>query len=137
MIAGEKFLPNEAEKIELDTARLSCFQRDLIDLIGVDDAISLMGSFGGRTVYVPRKSKPQDKLSKAISRAAAVRLARRYGGNTVCVPKVDAIKRQIRNHRIRRLNAEGKSNAELSELFSLTTRCIQNICKDQTSATEP
>ncbi len=117
------------EKLEWSTlpARLC----EIKDIAGPAAALSLAERYGGASVYVPVKSRPEHPLSKLLGLKAADAISRVYGGDRLEVPKKDSIVRQLRGRKIRERRREGASISKLAFEFGLSRRRILQILADQ------
>lgn len=125
----ETVRPEVLQGCPIDLKQLSKWQRELIQLLGIQDAFRLMTAFGGRPCYVPKTPEPDGKLSPVISKTALDALSNRHGGDFLLIPKADRIERLIRNHKIRESSKNGRSKRQLAADFGLTVRTVQSILK--------
>lgn len=99
----------------------------LIHLIGTDATTQVLDHFGGRSIYIPKRLRPQCPLLKVISREKLELLMQHFGGETVDLPQAGSLKRHWRNLDIAAASAAGASRAELVARYGLSQRQIGNI----------
>ena len=76
--------------------------KELIELIGWEDACALMKQFGGAYLDIPINPTRALQLQSAVSTEAVNKLCAHYAGSRISyVPKLDAVLRAIRDERIR------------------------------------
>lgn len=100
--------------------------KDLVDLIGMDSAFLLTQNYGGQLKYIA-KSPHRTTMRKYLSVDALQKMCFQYGGVTLEIPKHDHFQKQIRNARIIKALASGKSRAQVAKDFSLGVRQVGNI----------
>lgn len=69
-------------------------------LMPLADVLKLSEHYGGTRVYVPSKPTESSELVQLIGLRSAQALARIYGGDSVEIPKSDALRRAIRNREL-------------------------------------
>jgi hypothetical protein len=103
---------------------------------GVDAGERLVRFFGGRRLYVPRKSRPGSELLEKLGEDAMRTLMDLYGGDDVNVPLgVDAERRYssaVRQQQIvEYLRAQGDpqkvSKYEVAAMFGVSARTVQRV----------
>ncbi len=104
--------------------------RELRNLVGPGAAVLLAEEYGGGPVYIPCRLREDHPLAELMGEQRFARLAAVYGGDKLHVPKADAIVRQMRMRRIRRLRGEGWTVASLAREFNLTRRRVRQICAE-------
>ncbi|GAB7079856.1 Mor transcription activator family protein [Megalodesulfovibrio paquesii] len=112
---------------QLDWSALPHGLAELKALVGATAAVLLAEAYGGDTVYVPSRARPDHPLATCAGLAAAETLARVHGGEKLHIPKPDAIERQVRAGRLRQLRNQGMSVAGLARAFHLTPRRVRQI----------
>lgn len=94
---------------------------------GAAAAVALAARYGGGSLYVPRKTKPEHPLTKLLGLEAALAMATVFGGDRIEVPKQDAILRQLRFRRLLRDRAKGASVASLAAQHGLSRRRVLQL----------
>jgi len=87
----------------IDHRALPELLRELIDCIGEAAAFRLIEWRGGAYLSVPKRVDPQHPLVELIGPAQFVALVERFSGETLMLPKNDAVMRQQRHQMIRHL----------------------------------
>ncbi len=124
----QQLTTNEAlYKRELDWNKLPAGLVHLKNVAGQKAALALSEAYGGGSVYVPRRIKPNHPLLQLLGPESAARLAEHFGGDKLEVPKVDAVHRQLRARSIRARRDAGVSIAALVSEFNLSRRRILQI----------
>jgi len=102
--------------------RRSAMLEELVELVGDDGAAALIEQFGGTRLYVPYTPKKKDTLTMSIGMAAAVKLARIFGGDRVDIPNPTA-----RRLLIRQLHASGQSVDAIARQLRCTRRRVFQV----------
>jgi Mor family transcriptional regulator len=102
---------------------------EIIDIIGHELAARLVNTFGGCSLYVPRRIDETHKIAQCIGWDAAKKLSSRYLNTALLIPRNSALKRRLRNDRISADRKSGLSVNDLAIKYELTTRQIVTICK--------
>jgi len=110
----------------IDTGLLPGLLKDLVDLIGIDDAFQFTRHYGGQLKYIA-KSPHRTAMRKHLCSEALKKICYQYGGMTIEVPKNDHFQKQIRNIQIIKALEAGKSRADVAREFSLGIRQVGNI----------
>ncbi|MCS4503874.1 hypothetical protein NYO91_07260 [Arhodomonas aquaeolei] len=100
---------------------------EVVETIGMDTTLQLVESLGGVRVYVPENMRPDHVLVRVIGHRAAWRMAERFGGEPLVLPRCAASLRAERNARIRRERAGGATPAQLALRYGLTERQVYAI----------
>lgn len=87
----------------IDRVALPELLRDLIDCVGEEAAFALIDWRGGAYLSIPKRVDPQHMLVEHIGPVAFVSLVERFGGETIMLPKKDAVTRQQRHQIVRHL----------------------------------
>lgn len=104
--------------------RLSRSFKELVLVIGFDEAVLFVRMYGGKFKYIPKKkTKPWNDVDDYTFN----KLSRHFGGSMIEVPSKKQIEHINRNNTIRKLSLCGVSKAELAEKFNLCVRQIYNI----------
>lgn len=72
------------------------------------------------------------EIAKLIGLEPTLKLANEYSGETIYIPKYDAITRAVRDRAIR-AESTGTNQRELAKRFNLTSRVIRQIIKENKS----
>lgn len=121
----------------IDVRRLPPPARKLVAAIGVESTIRLLSIRGGARLCVPHDPARSHTLTPALGVEAVTALVKVFGGGTwVDLPMPDKLLNQIRDAQIRAEHAEGDSLMTLAGRYSLTTRHIQNIIRDERAASD-
>ena len=103
----------------------------LADLIGSEATLTLLNharrADGRCYVYVPLRPRPGKQLVDLIGMAAAVTLAKEYGGHDIQLPKCAAIDRAHRDVEIKRMAEEGATRASIARRFGISARHVGNL----------
>lgn len=119
--------------------------QDLVELIGLDAAISLVNACGGSTFPVPHGKNPDGAkrlvlLKNICGENSALKLSRRYGGTRLYIPNCKDTLRRIRNicmirEYTERLDAGETANtivADMAPRYRLADRNIWDIVNKTT-----
>lgn len=101
--------------------------RKLCDLIGLPKVIRLVRAYGGMRLHIPHCAPDENALCRLIGRPAARLLGQHYGGDDVYVPSLARVRRETRNHRIRRSYDAGSTVRDLAMREGLSERWITEI----------
>lgn len=110
-------------------ANASQILEELAGIIGWDHTTTLVRMAGGQSRKIPLHASDEHWLTTFIGREASDALCKRYGGDTLWIPKNDGGVRQVRDARIRALR-EADPPATINALaaeFKLTDRQIYAI----------
>lgn len=110
--------------IKLDEKILPPLIRDIARVIGMAETLKLVDVYGGTTLRVPVRFKPDHVLCKIIGPAKAIALIDEFAGEALEVAKCDEAMRVIRN---RLIVDSDKIQKELAREWGLTERQIRNI----------
>lgn len=100
---------------------------EIADVIGLDDAIRLCEIWPGVRLFVPKNVGAKHPIALAIGLVAAEKLAKRYGGETIFVPKAEAWRRQQRNAQIVEEYSGGASGRELALKYGLHENYVYEL----------
>lgn len=104
------------------SARNLNLEREIIALIGEDDAYMLFENYGGLRLFIPSRDWQGSEAFKGLSEEAAYKLSREYGRETIKVP----LARQFRC--LRRFQ-RGVSNGDIARRFGMTESGVQKLKK--------
>jgi hypothetical protein len=125
-------MTDPARDLDLIDARLLPPQmRMLVATIGVAETLQLLEHRGGIPTYIAED--PAQSVLRAILRPeSVVALSKRFGRQTLDLPKPDKLRQQLRDHYIREARRQGlKSGRQLAREFSITWRRVKQICVEQ------
>jgi len=94
---------NHQPPFAIDHAALPELLRDLISCVGEAAAFRLIEWRGGAYLSVPKRVDPEHVLVEMIGPVPFAKLVERFSGETVMLPKNDAVARQQRHQLIRHL----------------------------------
>lgn len=126
--------PEIDSAVDLDWEALPGGLRELKGVVGPGAALAVCSVWGGRTLYIPAIAHPDHPLTRILGVETANRLCRAMAGDRLSVPKIDAVSRQIRAHRIKKRRSRGDSISELAGDFGLTPRRILQILEEDQAA---
>ncbi|WP_431511650.1 hypothetical protein [Variovorax sp. DAIF25] len=101
--------------------------RELVRVLGMDDALVLVSAMGGGRISVPHKAREGNELALLLGAVAFDKLVKEYGGESLLLPKVDSYLRELRHEQVRRAKAQGLDVDEIAERTGYTRRHVFNI----------
>lgn len=104
--------------------RLSRSFKELISVIGFDEAFLFVSMYGGRFKYIPKK---KTKLWSDMDDVVFNKLRDCFGGTMIEVPSKKQIENLNRNNEIRTMSLNGASKSEIADRFNLCVRQVYNI----------
>ncbi len=126
--------PRVQSAVDLDWSALPAGLRDLKGIVGPGAALALAAAYGGGSLYVPAEAGPKHRLSRLLGEETARRLCRACAGDTLKVPKPDAVLRQIRKKDILRRKKNGEPVSRLARDYNLTQRRVMQILAEHAHA---
>lgn len=112
----------------------------LVELLGIDATLALVGDFGGITLRIPIGAKEQgkallDTISKSVGVEGAIKIMERYGATNLYVPNCKPALLKARNRQMleerNTLSKEGLGEraivAQLSLKYKLSDRAVWGI----------
>lgn len=103
--------------------------RELVGVIGLPETVRLLEARGGRPIYIPSDPENSSVLRQMITRESIRRLALRWPGETIDLPKGDKVAKQLRDQYIVEARRRGwKSGRELAAETGVTYRWVKMIC---------
>jgi len=112
----------------VDAKQLPPQAKVIVNLIGIEDAWTLLSDRGGKEITVPLGERTGAYLHQLLPESSAAALIKRFAGMRLTLPKTDKIVIQIRNHRIYQAKAHGATTTHLARRYQLTKRSIILIC---------
>lgn len=104
--------------------------KELIELIGWEDACALMKQFGGAYLDVPRNPARATQLNTLLSPEAVQKLCAHYAdGRISYVPKLDAVLRAIRDEAIRE-DCQTLSRRAVALKYGVSIQTVYTIAGD-------
>lgn len=116
------------ELAQVDVKRLPPQAKAIINLIGIEEAWTLLSDRGGQEIQIPVGGRSDTYLHQLLPESSAEALITRFAGTRLTLPKTDKIVIQIRNHRIYQAKAHGATTTHLARRYQLTRRSIILIC---------
>ena len=126
--------PRVQSAVDLDWSALPAGLRDLKGIVGPGAALALSAAYGGGSLYVPASPGPEHRLSRILGQENARLLCRACAGDTLKVPKPDAVLRQIREKDILRRKKNGEPTSRLARDYNLTQRRVMQILAEHARA---
>lgn len=117
----------DAQSYIIAQARSSSLVSDLIDLIGLNDTLSLLRARGGERVYIPLEVTDGHWLLESVGKRSAETVCRYWGGDYLALPMGSKLKSAQRNVEIYRAREQGKSVKEIARLFETTERSVRMV----------
>jgi hypothetical protein len=96
------------------------FLRDVAEATSIPTALNLSHRLGGRTIYIPRRPRPDSILAETMGTRMAARLSRIAGGEKIEIPKFKS------SRRLAIAMAEGSHN-EVARRFGVTSRWVRQV----------
>jgi hypothetical protein len=96
------------------------FLRDVAEATSISMALNLSHQLGGRTVYIPRRPRPDSVLAATMGARMAARLSHIAGGEKIEIPKFKG------SRRLAIAMAEGSHN-EVARRFGVTSRWVRQV----------
>lgn len=115
---------------QINTHLLPAALRELVTVLGEAAAFRLVERRGGGRLIVPKKVHPEHRLMDELGFKAFADLVAAYGSMVLELPKYDAVARQIRHERVRKLRAEGMTVDRVAVATGYTRRQVFNILAD-------
>jgi hypothetical protein len=100
---------------------------ELIEFAGIQGAIRLCRTFGGRQVYIPENMPETHPLALTLGYEAARELAKRYGRERIALPAEHQALLEQRNRRIVTEYRLGVSISKLSRDYGVSRPWVHQI----------
>jgi Mor family transcriptional regulator len=100
---------------------------ELIQFAGIQGAIRLCRTFGGRQVYIPESMAETHPLALTLGYEAACELSRRYGRERLALPTEYQALLEQRNRQIVAEYLLGASISRLSRDYGVSRPWVHNI----------
>lgn len=112
----------------VDAADLPASLREIVALIGLPAALTLVHHYGGVRLYLPKEMDPGHVLVRLLGHDAAMRLITyRAAGDYIEVPLAERAIRAARNRAIRARMQRGATAAAVARAFGMTERHVWRI----------
>jgi hypothetical protein len=109
-----------------NSAMIECLPgilRDVAAVTSLEAALTLSQRLGGRTIYIPRRSRQNSVIAQAIGTRMAARVSLIAGGEKVEVPRLKF------SHRLAIATATG-THDEVALRFGVTNRWVRKVRAD-------
>ena len=103
---------------------MGALRDELCELLGPGGLAALAANRGGRRMRVPKRIPAGHWLAGILGREAAERMASRYGGCRLYVPRGGA---SARAARIRELRRQGRSVAQIATAEGISDRRVWQV----------
>ena len=103
---------------------MGALRDELAEMLGEEGLQALSAERGGRSAVVPRRIRTGHWIERAVGREAADRLAFRYGGCRIYIPRGAA---QARAARVLALRRQGRSVAQIAAAEGVSDRWVWKI----------
>lgn len=118
------------QAVESDVQLLPPVLRIVAQAAGIAAALRLVEQRGGVAVYVPLTAQAGHELATLVGLEGLQALCRAYQGQHLVVPMARAALTEIRNRQLLADRAAGKSVRDLSLLYNLHRRRVQQILRE-------
>lgn len=103
---------------------------ELVDVIGLQAAQSLVSEYGGVRLTVPTKMPEDHPLAELLGLDTARKLSHHYAQERLDVPNAKAAIMAVRNQNMRQEHADGDSARVLARRYRLTERRVWEILSE-------
>lgn len=114
---------------ETITAAMSPVAREMVALVGFTITLALCREFGGLKLWFARVLSDDSELVQRIGRAAADRLASKYGGGHIEVPLLRGVALLLRDSAIHSDLDAGAPLNELARRYRVSQRHLYRLLK--------
>lgn len=107
--------------------------REIVGLIGLDQAMAFTENYGGQRVYIPAPQRlgPDHPFAELLGHGPALKLAAGIaiggGGVELMIPRAHAYRRAVRNRAIVAELAQGMTAPKLARKYGMTEGAIYRI----------
>lgn len=105
--------------------KLPSLMEELIELIGYNDMYTLVSTYGGQDIYIP-KHPTRSKLRRLLPEESLNSLSYAYGGTYLTLPTSRQIDLQGRNQQIIQALENGEPRAALARRFGFGMRKVSS-----------
>jgi Mor family transcriptional regulator len=110
-----------------DRECLSPFLAELQEVIGLENTLALVETWGGVSLYVPETVSENHKIARVIGADAAQELAKVFGRDRLNIPLARDYKRSVRDREIYSRHQTGVSANDLALEYGLGARQVWEI----------
>lgn len=103
--------------------------KEIVDLVGLGNALELVSHWGGRELSVPKKMHRLHPIALTIGLDPALRLSQGMGGQRLRLPLERNALLELRNEMIVKESREGMSITRLGHRYGLTRSAITKILR--------
>lgn len=103
--------------------------RDIVRVVGIDAAITIVQERGGICMYIPATASPDHWLANAIGMEAFTKLVEYAPGWEPKIPLCKEALIAIKEREILKKAQSGKSQAELAREYKMTERGIRKLLR--------
>lgn len=111
--------------------------REIAEVIGDAPALKLSDAWCGVRLFVPATITPEHPITLAIGLTAAEKLSRRYGGETITVPKASAYRLKLRDALIVDAYRKGASGRELALKYGVHENHLYSLIAKHEAKRQP
>lgn len=103
--------------------------QELVSTIGLPATIKLIEKFPGLRPYIPdpRSIDADHVIAQTIGIDAATTLSELFGGDTLRLPKLDNIERQMKHRTLLALKEKDVSNSEIARQLNYSIRHVERL----------
>lgn len=110
--------------------------RELVDAVGIVDAIEIIRRWGGRKWYCPQNVRPADPLALTLGYETAKRLVEKFGGQDLQLPIERNALIDLRNRAIFLDAQSGDSHEEIAIRYGIMRQRVPQIIKQERELAE-
>jgi hypothetical protein len=110
--------------------------RELARVLGDNDALRLLGAFGGARLPGLMRMKEDHPFRVFLGEESFGKLVAHYGSETPDLPKCDGYLRELRHELVRQCRAQGMTIDETAEETGYTRRHVINIMGGEGAAAD-
>ncbi|MCU7371578.1 helix-turn-helix domain-containing protein [Paucibacter sp. O1-1] len=114
----------------INTHLLPAALRELVRVLGEGPAFRLVERRGGSRLILPRRVTPDHRYIDELGLKVFADLVDAYGGIVLDLPKYDAVLRQLRHERVRKLRAEKLTMDQIAMATGYSRRQVITILSD-------
>lgn len=114
------------------TRRANTTLDDIAAVVGFSAAVRLAAFYGGKNVYVAAHAAPGQVLTDLIGLPCASAMAREWGGETLAVPGLTAVRLEQRAALVAKLHGEGLGLKTIGEAAGCTARRAGQVVTELT-----
>lgn len=103
--------------------------KEIVEVVGLGDAIAIVRAWGGRVVYVPTSVQDGDAFVLALGLSTARKMVAAFGGQRLRLPAERNVLIDLRNASIIRDAEAGQSHPVVSVKYGVTRQHVSHIVK--------